>query len=82
MLSFFGWLLLCVLTLGIGLLWLAPYMQMTLTKYYEQLRVEYEGVADENTDQPVTEEPAPAVEEPAPVVEPAPETEESVEITE
>lgn len=81
-LSFFGWLLLCILTLGIGILWLAPYMQMTITKYYEQLRAEYEGVADENTDQPVTEEPAPAVEEPAPVVEPAPETEESVEITE
>ena len=56
-------------TFGIGYLWLAPYMCMTFTKYYEQLRAENEGTTEEGTEQPV-------VEEPAPVVEPAPETEE------
>ena len=89
-LSFFGWLILALFTFGIGLLWLAPYMSMTIVKFYEQLRAEYEGTTDEGTEQPAVEEPAPvaeelapAVEEPAPIteepapaVEPAPETEE------
>lgn len=66
LLSFIGWLLLCIPTLGIGMLWLAPYMQMTITKYYEQLRTEYEGVGEEET--PVQEEVTPA-EEPAPAEE-------------
>ena len=47
LLSFFGWMLLAVVTFGIGMLWLAPYMQMTITKYYEQLRTESEGVGEE-----------------------------------
>ena len=78
-LSFFGWMLLSVFTLGIGMLWLAPYMQMTITKCYEQLRTESEGVGEE--EMPLQEEVAPA-EEPAPAVEPVPETEEPAEITE
>jgi uncharacterized membrane protein len=49
-LSFIGWMLLGVLTLFIGYLWLIPYMQMTVTKFYEQLRAEYEGIADEEDD--------------------------------
>jgi uncharacterized membrane protein len=69
MLSFIGWGVLALFTFGIGYLWLAPYMCMTFTKYYEQLRAEYEGVADEGGEQPVVEEPAPSV-------EPVPETEE------
>lgn len=76
MLSFIGWSVLALFTFGIGYLWLAPYMCMTFTKYYEQLRTEYEGVTDEGTEQPVVEESAPVVEEPAPTVEPVPETEE------
>ena len=48
MLSFIGWMLLCVFTFGIGMLWLMPYMQMTITKFYEQIRAEYEGVGEEN----------------------------------
>ena len=47
-LSFFGWMILTVFTLGIGMLWLMPYMQMTITKFYEQIRAEYEGVGEEN----------------------------------
>ena len=56
-LSFFGWMILCVFTLFIGYLWLAPYMQMTITKYYEQLRAEYESVGEE--EMPVQEEALP-----------------------
>lgn len=34
-LSFIGWILLAIVTLGIGLLWLIPYMQVTMIKYYQ-----------------------------------------------
>ncbi|TLS49434.1 DUF975 family protein [Paenibacillus antri] len=37
-LSFIGWALLCVLTLGIGLLWLMPYMQTSMAAFYERLK--------------------------------------------
>ncbi len=35
---FFWWALLCVLTLGIGYLWLGPYMQTALAHFYEDVR--------------------------------------------
>ncbi len=35
---FFGWALLCVLTLGIGFLWLFPYMSVTFAKFYEDIK--------------------------------------------
>ena len=54
MLSFIGWSFLCVFTLFIGYLWLAPYMCMTFTKYYEKLRAEYEGVG--NDEMPMQED--------------------------
>lgn len=47
-LSFIGWAILCFFTLFIGYLWLAPYIQMTITKFYEKLRAEYEGASEEN----------------------------------
>lgn len=37
-LTFMGWVLLTILTLGIGGLWLTPYMQTTLAHYYEDLK--------------------------------------------
>jgi uncharacterized membrane protein len=37
-LRFFGWGLLCILTLGIGFLWLMPYMQVTFAKFYEDIK--------------------------------------------
>jgi uncharacterized membrane protein len=37
-LSFIGWSLLCIFTLGIGLLWLIPYMQSARAAFYEDLR--------------------------------------------
>jgi uncharacterized membrane protein len=36
-LRFIGWQLLCVLTLGIGLLWLAPYFVAATTAFYDDL---------------------------------------------
>ncbi|MGB4100231.1 MAG: DUF975 family protein [bacterium] len=35
---FFGWALLCILTLGIGFLWLAPYMNTTFAHFYDDVR--------------------------------------------
>ena len=41
-LSFIGWGILCILTLGIGLLWLVPYMQTSVAAFYEEVKAEYE----------------------------------------
>jgi len=35
---FFGWSLLCLLTLGIGYLWLIPYIQTTMAHFYEDVK--------------------------------------------
>jgi uncharacterized membrane protein len=37
-LRFFGWALLCILTLGIGFLWLFPFMQVTMAKFYDDVK--------------------------------------------
>lgn len=37
-LSFIGWGLLCILTFGIGFLWLSPYIQLSLANFYEDLK--------------------------------------------
>lgn len=39
-LSFIGWALLCLLTLGIGYLWLLPYMQVAMVCFYEKLALQ------------------------------------------
>ena len=36
-LSFIGWELLCVLTLGIGNLWLIPYKRAAIAAFYRDL---------------------------------------------
>lgn len=36
-LSFIGWYIGCIFTLGIGMIWLIPYYEVTLGNYYEQL---------------------------------------------
>ncbi len=41
-LSFIGWWILCILTWGIGSLWLSPYMGCARAQFYEAVRVEYE----------------------------------------
>jgi len=40
-LSFIGWGLLCILSFGIGILWLSPYMLTSQTIFYEELRNEH-----------------------------------------
>ncbi|MCZ8518379.1 MULTISPECIES: DUF975 family protein [Paenibacillus] len=37
-LSFLGWVLLAVLTAGIGFLWLGPYMSVTNANFYTNLK--------------------------------------------
>ncbi|NJB83202.1 DUF975 family protein [Wenyingzhuangia aestuarii] len=39
-LRFMGWSLLCMLTFGIGFLWLIPYMYVTNAKFYEDLKTD------------------------------------------
>ena len=41
-LSFIGWLVLCFLTLGIGLIWFVPYAQTTEASFYEDAKAGYE----------------------------------------
>lgn len=41
-LSFIGWWLLSILTLGIGFIWLMPYMQTAAAGFYEEVKAEYE----------------------------------------
>ena len=41
-LSFIGWGLLCILTCGIGTLWLYPYMYTAQAAFYEDVRRDYE----------------------------------------
>jgi len=36
-LSFIGWILLCLLTCGIGFIFLAPYMEMAHVEFYREL---------------------------------------------
>lgn len=37
-LSFIGWIIACICTLGIGFLWYTPYYEMTLGNFYIQLK--------------------------------------------
>lgn len=36
-LRFLGWAILCVFTFGIGFLWLMPYVQVTMAKFYDDI---------------------------------------------
>ena len=42
MLSFIGWILLGILTLGIGFLWISPYICTASAQFYEHVKEEYE----------------------------------------
>jgi uncharacterized membrane protein len=42
LLSFIGWYLLCIVSLGIGFLWFIPYVYATQAAFYEDLRIQYE----------------------------------------
>lgn len=41
-LSFIGWILLSILTLGVGFFWLIPYMYASISSFYEDVKAEYE----------------------------------------
>ena len=41
-LSFIGWGILCIPTLGIGTFWLIPYMQTAQASFYEDVKADYE----------------------------------------
>ena len=42
MLSFLGWIFLAILTLGIGLFWITPYMYTAYAAFYRDVEAEYE----------------------------------------
>lgn len=42
MLSFIGWILLAILTAGIGLFWLVPYMYTSVSAFYQDVKADYE----------------------------------------
>jgi uncharacterized membrane protein len=44
LLSFIGWYLLCIVTIGIGFLWLIPYVYAAQAAFYEDLRLQYDTV--------------------------------------
>ena len=41
-LSFIGWALLAVITLGIGMIWLHPYMTTSIAAFYEEVKKDYQ----------------------------------------
>ena len=59
-LSFIGWFILSLFTLGIGFFWLCPYIQSSIANFYEEVKRDYEGAGIEEAE--VVEE---AVEEPS-----------------
>lgn len=47
-LSFFGWYLLCMITFGIGTIFLAPYVQATVAEFYAEL-LDCHGITPEQS---------------------------------
>ncbi len=41
LLSFIGWVVLCIFTAGIGFLWLVPYMETSAAAFYEEVKADY-----------------------------------------
>jgi uncharacterized membrane protein len=35
---FLGWAILCMFTLGIGIFWLVPYVQVSVSKFYDDIK--------------------------------------------
>lgn len=64
-LSFIGWAVLSILTLGIGFLWLAPYVYVSNAKFYEDLKSKQ---SDNVSPEGVTENPVEPVVEAQPVI--------------
>lgn len=47
MLSFIGWIILGIISFGIGFLWIGSYMQMATTVFYHEIRGESSGIVRE-----------------------------------
>lgn len=47
LLSFIGWFLLSCLSLGVGFFWLIPYVNVTVSKFYEELKAQEEAELNE-----------------------------------
>ena len=43
-LTFIGWAILCILSCGIGFLWLTPYQYAAIAHFYEDVKAEYAAV--------------------------------------
>ena len=63
-LSFIGWAILGVLSFGIGMLWIAPYIQCAIIAFYKYVSGNTNTVSVVE-EAPVAEEPVPVIEEPA-----------------
>lgn len=61
MLSFIGWAVLSVFTLGIGFLWLLPYIYTTMAAFYQDVKAEY--IAGRNLQTEPAAAPAPVQEQ-------------------
>lgn len=55
-LSFIGWMILCIFSLGIGYFWLAPYMESSRANFYERLTGSYYGNNTEESEKKVVSE--------------------------
>lgn len=68
-LSFIGWLLLGILTLGIGLLWVYPYVEAAQAAFYQDVKADYFRRREMGNAEaaPAPAAPAPAEETPQPV---------------
>ena len=55
-LSFIGWILLAMLTCGIGLLWVLPYIQTANAKFYEDLKKNYANSSNQSSDSEISDE--------------------------
>ena len=49
---FIGWALLCVLTVGLGFLWLIPYMMTSMAKFYDDVKADQLVVAEASAPAP------------------------------
>ncbi len=54
-LSFIGWVFLAIFTLGIAFLWIEPYMNMTLTYFYEDILNQHQPQQEASASQTVYE---------------------------
>jgi len=55
---FFGWSILCLLTLGIGYIWLVPYIQTSIAKFYDDIKGNQANPSEQS---PTQQTPAPTV---------------------